>query len=488
MMRATLRAACAKFNPIIICILSTALGFSLAANIYQGEPGTAIAAKEVVTSDWRDVITQIAEQLSPSVVNITSEKMVNAPRIPKGFEDFFFGPFGRPDGGGNNRQELTRANGSGVIVKSDGYILTNDHVVGGADRVIVKLNDGREFKGTVLRDPRTDLALVKIDAKDLPAAEMADSDKVKVGQWVVAIGNPLGLTNTVTVGVVSGLSREFAVPDSDNPLGGTYYPDAIQTDASINPGNSGGPLVDINGKVIGINSAIWSRTGGNMGIGFAVPSNTAKYVMDQLISKGKVVRGYLGLLPEDLTPVLSQKLGTKEGALVESVDKGSPAEKGGLQVKDVIIKINGKPVKNAVGLRRIVQAIKPGTEVEVVLIRDKKEIKRVVKVGEAPDGQSSAQTTEEGIGVTVQILTAEKAREIGVDENLKGVVVQSVKPGGAASRAGIQVNDVIMEIDNQTITSVAEFNKAVNALKKGDTAIVVVQRGDRSVILEMPVD
>jgi len=473
---------------LAVCALCVALGFLFAVNLHKtASPAIAADSKAALDAGFRDVFVKIADELAPSVVFITSEKMVESSAMSG--EDFFFGPFGFRGGPGGGGKRLTKATGTGFVVRSDGYIMTNNHVVGGADRVTVKLADGREFKGSVLLDPRTDLALVKIEAKDLPILRFADSDKLKVGQWAIAIGNPFGLNNTLTVGVVSGLQREFAVPNESDPSGGTFYPDAIQTDASINPGNSGGPLVGIDGKVIGVNSAIYSRTGGSMGIGFAVPANTVKYVMDQLIEKGKVVRGYLGLLPSDLTPVLRDRLGVREGALVESVDKDSPAEKGGLQIKDVVVKIQGKTVSSALDLRRIVQMILPGTTVDVVVVRDKKQTTLQVTVGEAPGGAESGDTADKDkVGLSVQPLDSDTARQLGIDEKVKGVVVTKVEPGSAADRAGLRTKDVITEVDDSPVTSVASFTKAVRSLKSGQTAVVVVVRGNRSVIVEMPID
>ena len=488
-MRKTWKAAVQQPSLWLVCLLSIALGFSLAANYYHSStPAIASPATALGTPEWRSVFEDIASKLAPSVVNIKSEKMVEVSGFP-GMEDIFkFGPFGSIPKGQGNEKQLSRATGTGVIVRADGYIMTNDHVVGGADRVTVRLNDGREFNGTVLGDRRTDLALVKIDAKDLPTAEFADSDKTRVGQWVMAIGNPFRLRNTVTVGVVSAIRRETDPRDIENDQ--LPYNEAIQTDASINPGNSGGPLVDINGKVVGINGAIYSTSGGNMGIGFAIPSNTAKFVMDQLISKGKVVRGYLGLMPTDITPVLADKLGAKQGALVESMDKDSPAEKAGIKVKDIITKVNAKQVTNAVALRTIVQAIAPETEVKLTLIRDKKEMTLNVKLGEAPNPDEDGTEIGSGdkIGLSVQPLTPEIAQQLGIDDSIEGVVVRNVSPGSAADRAGIRPRDIITEIDDTPVTSVASLAKATKSLKSGDTAIVVVQRKERSVIIEMPID
>ena len=473
---------------LLICLLSIALGFSLAANLYHhsSTPAIAAPATAIGTAEWRSVFENIASKLAPSVVNIKSEKMVEVGGGFPGMEDFFnFGPFRSPGKPQEREKQLSQATGTGVIVRADGYIMTNDHVVRGADRVTVKLNDGREFKGTVLRDLRTDLALVKIDATDLPAAELADSDKTKVGQWVMAIGNPFRLRNTVTVGVVSAVRRET---DPEDPL---PYPEVIQTDASINPGNSGGPLVDLDGKVVGINGAIYTTTGGNVGIGFAIPANTVKYVLDQLISKGKVVRGYLGLSPADISTVMAEKLGVKQGALVESMESDSPAKKAGVKVKDVITKVNGKQVTNAVALRRLVQAIAPDTDVKLTIIRDKKEITIDAKLDEAPNPDEEGTAVEESgdkTGLYVQPLSPEIAEQLGLDEGVEGVVVLKVKPGSSADRAGINPRDVITEIEDTPVTSIASFAKATKNLKSGDTAIVVVQRKERSVIIEMPIE
>jgi serine protease Do len=441
-------------------------------------------------SDWRTAFEDVADKVGPSVVYITREKTVAVADPFAGMDNFFnFGPFSIPKPSQEAQKQIQVASGSGIIVRSDGYILTNSHVVADADRVTVKLLDGREFRGKVLLDPRTDLALVKIDAKDLPAVQFADSDKVKVGQWAVAMGAPFRLRNTLTVGVVSAIRKEVEglnSKDDDLP-----YPEIIQTDASINPGNSGGPLVDLDGKIMGINGAIYSTSGGNVGIGFAIPANTAKFVMAQLIEKGKVVRGYLGVSMKDLTPTLSGKLGVKDGVLVEDIQSDSPAAKGGIKVKDVITSVNGKPTRNAAELRHTVETIAPNTSVKVTVIREKSEKTLTVKVGEVPDKLDGTLTSDEDsvkTGLTVQPLTPDIAASIGVDKDIKGVVVRKVEPGTPAERAGFAAKDVITEIDDTPIASVASFAKEVSKIKSGDTVIVVVQRGERSVIIEMTMD
>lgn len=475
-------------NPslLVVCALSIALGFSLAANFYSHSNNVAIAAapKDLNQSNWRTAFEDVSEKLAPSVVYITSEKDVTYQSYNPfgGMDDFFNWPFG----GQNKRapetkKQTQKATGTGFIVRSDGYILTNNHVVADADRVTVKLADGREFKGKVFLDPNTDLAVVKIDATALPAVSFADSDDVKIGQWTVAIGNPFGLRNTVTVGVVSGLRRE-----TDSGFDG--YPEAIQTDAPINPGNSGGPLVDLDGKVIGVNFMIYSTTRQSAGIGFAIPSNTAKSVMSQLIDKGKVVRGYLGIQLADLTPAKTQVYGVKKGALVTSVESDSPADKAGLKESDIITKVDGKDTASALELRKAVQAIVPGTTVKLTVMRDKNEKTISVKLAEAPTDSKDAQASAaDKLGVTVKALTADAAKQLGV-RRTAGVVVESVEQGSVADRSGIQEKDVITKVNTTQVASVATFNEAVKKLKSGDTAILVIQRGPNSAILELTLD
>jgi serine protease Do len=478
-------------NPslVMICILSLALGFSLAANFYNHAGNAAIAAppKDLGASNWRTAFEDIAEKLAPSVVYIVSEKDVTYQSSPFGGMDDFFGwPFG---GGRQRRAPQTQkdvASGTGFIVRSDGYILTNNHVVADADRVTVKLPDGREFKGKVSVDPNTDLAIVKIDATGLPAVSFSDSDKIKVGQWSVAIGNPFGLRNTVTVGVVSAMRREGDAGFAD--LG---QPEVIQTDAAINPGNSGGPLVDMDGKVIGVNFAI--ETGGgarqSAGIGFAIPSNTVKFVMDQLVTKGKVTRGYLGVNLDDLTPAKAQVYGVKKGALVADVAPDSPADKANLKVSDVITKIDGKPIDGALELRRTVQALAPGTTIKLTVMRDKAEKVLSLTLADFPSAADATGKTESGgnLGLSVQALTPEIAKSLGITRT-SGVIVMSVEPGGAADRAGVQEQDVIRKINNTAVTNVTTFNSAVKKLQSGETAVMVIQRGANSAIVEVPLD
>ncbi|HLK61383.1 MAG TPA: trypsin-like peptidase domain-containing protein [Chthonomonadaceae bacterium] len=380
--------------------VATALGIHQKAGSAPSEPPVQPPAQALSTEA---AFEQVADKLRPSVVFIQSQQTINAPRVRRSADDgqdfpgFPGAPGGRRPFGRSN--PYMEASGSGVIVRSDGYILTNDHVVDGADKVTVTLQDGREFPGEVKRDFKSDLALVKIHANNLPAAELADSDRVKVGQWAIAFGSPFGLSDTMTVGVVSSLHREQVI--GGNGPDGRLYPSLLQTDASINPGNSGGPLVDLYGRVVGINVAIESPSGGNVGIGFAIPANTARYIMNDLITTGKVVRGYLGMAPVTPSYAQKQKYGVQSGALVARVETGSPAASGGLQVEDMIVRYNGKSVTDDAMLREMVARTAPGETAILVVKRNGEEKTLHVAIGSTPDeltAQNSApeQQTERG--------------------------------------------------------------------------------------------
>lgn len=348
--------------------------------------------------------------------------------------------------------------GSGVIATKDGYILTNNHVVDGADEVKVALNDGREFTAKVVgRDPKTDIAVIKIDAKDLPAVPIADSDKVEVGDVVLAIGNPFGIGQTVTTGIVSATGRGGAI--------GLDYEDFIQTDAAINPGNSGGALVDAEGRLIGINTAILSRSGGNQGIGFAIPSNLARDVMENLVTEGKVTRGYLGVMIQDVTPALAKEFKLKEahGALVGDVTAHSPAEKAGVKTGDVILEFNGKKVTDGRHLKLEVARAKPGEEAPLKVLRDGNMKTLDVTVKELPGTEQLAQNdnkndkdtgTLNGVGVTD--LDNNARQQFSVPNQVKGAVVTEVDPNSAAAEAGLRPGDVIQEINRKAVKNAEE--------------------------------
>ncbi|MBI2841847.1 MAG: Do family serine endopeptidase [Armatimonadetes bacterium] len=482
---------------VLACIFGVLLGMTVTFTLHSVQPSYAVDTATASKADRgtllsiQNAFASIADELKPAVVYITAERTETSsgPDLQDLFRGFPFGdmnPFPKSD-----QKRRSTVGGSGVIVRNDGYIITNDHVVAGADRVTVVLNDKSEYPGKVLRDPRNDLALIKIEAKNLPTAKIGDSDKVKVGQWAIAIGSPFGLTNTVTVGVISALTRGASVPDPNMPEGRRDYPDLIQTDASINMGNSGGPLVDINGEIIGINSVIESPTGTNAGIGFAVPSNTAKYVMEQLVTHGKIAWGYLGVEIRDISPAASKTLGTDKGALVNRVTDDSPADKAGMKPMDVITEVNGVKIEDSLGLRRAVERIKPGTKVPIVLLREEKKKTVQVTVGEAPGAGSESQSDGKSkVGVTVTELTSEFAERLGLDAGTQGVLVKSVDPDGAAarSRPPISPGDVVLKINRQPTKMVSDFNKAVGELKSGDTALVLIQRRGRTTISELTLD
>jgi serine protease Do len=431
---------------------------------------------------------QAAASVNPSVVPIFSEAKV-AVQSPLGdqgdplrqfFGDQFFERFFGDEGVGGQR--TVRALGSGVIASADGYILTNNHVVENAEMLTVVLNDGTRKEAKVIgADPQTDLALVKIDAQNLPAATLGDSDEVKIGQWVIAVGNPFELLHTTTAGIISAKGR--------SSVGISAYEDFIQTDAAINPGNSGGALADLDGRVIGINSAISTPTGGSVGLGFAIPINMAKNVMQQLQEHGKVVRGYLGVVLQPLTPELKTALGLESdmGVLIGDVVEGSPAEQAGVQRGDVVTEIDGEPVTEVGRLRNLVAGMMPGTKVQLGIERSGRKQTLQVTLGELPQtSQASAAPNEQGgapnperLGLAVEDLTPELAQQLGVQAG-QGAVIARVQPGSAAEEAGLQRGDVIEEVNRKKIDSAQALVETVQSLKSGETAAFLVRRGDTS--------
>ena len=365
--------------------------------------------------------------------------------------------------------------GSGVIVSPDGHIITNNHVVEGANELTVTLPDKREFKGRIIgTDPKTDLAVVKIDASGLPFVRWGDASKLQVGEYVLAIGNPFGLNSTVTLGIVSALGR--------GRMGITQYEDFIQTDAAINPGNSGGALVNTAGELVGINTAIISQTGGYQGVGFAVPATMARPVMESLVSTGKVVRGYLGVAIQDLTPDLAKSFGLKQakGALVSSVAEESPAEGAGLKQGDVITAYQGQAIEDPAALQRDVTRTPVGTKAVVKVIRDGHDMDLTVTVGEQVERAKVAgagSSMENALaGLDVQSLNQQMARELGITGKTNGVVVAGVEPGSLADRAGVAQGDVIREINRQPVKSVKDYEKAASSLKKDESALLLINR------------
>ncbi|MDB6124494.1 MAG: peptidase [Pedosphaera sp.] len=418
----------------------------------------------------------VVKKVAPSVVKVEvvgkGKSSIEMPQSGMPDDDFlrkFFGDqFGRGGRGGQQKAPREHGLGSGVIVSKDGYILTNNHVVDEMDSITVALNDGREFNAKVIgRDPKTDIAVIKIDAKDLPFVTIADSDKTEVGDLALAIGNPFGIGQTVTMGMISAKGRGMGM--------GMDYEDFIQTDAAINPGNSGGALVDAEGRLIGINTAILSRTGGNQGIGFAVPINLARSVMESLIKNGRVIRGFLGVSIQDVTPALAKqfKLPSSEGAIVGEVTPKSPAEKAGIQGGDVILSFNNKPVTDSRHLKLQVAQVAPGSTVPVKLLRNGKEQNLKVSVKELPgsekvansnEGENNANDALNGVGVSD--IDAAARSQLGLPQELKGALVTSVDENSPAFEAGLRQGDVIQEINRTPVHNSEEAVKLTENVKE----------------------
>ncbi len=433
----------------------------------------------IVTS-FAPVVKSVAQSVVK--VNIkTKAREIAVPQMPFNDDDIFRRFFG----GGNQRTlrvPREEGMGSGVVVTKDGYILTNNHVVEEADGIRVILNDGREFPAKVVgRDPKTDIAVLKINAKDLPYLTIADSDKIEVGDVCLAIGNPFGIGQTVTLGIISAKGRG-SVAGLD-----TGYEDFIQTDAAINPGNSGGALVDAQGRLIGINTAILSRSGGNQGIGFAVPINMARNVMESLISNGKVVRGFVGVLPQDMDAALAQtfKLPNHNGALISEVVPNSPADKAGVQVGDIVTEFNHKPIEDSRHFRLAVAETTPGATVPVKVLRDgsQKELKLTVKemagseeVAKAPEKAKNSNDTLNG--VTVADIDAQARKQFNIPMSLKGAVVTDVEVDCPAYEKGLRPGDVIEEINHKPVSSADDAVKLTENVKDKVTQLRVWNRAN----------
>ncbi|HDH86805.1 MAG TPA: DegQ family serine endoprotease [Desulfobacteraceae bacterium] len=436
-----------------------------------------------------DSFAELAAKQAHVAVNISTTKTIKtirrfSPFQSKEFKDFFGDEFFRHFFGQTPEREMKqRSLGSGVVVSGDGYILTNNHVVADADEILVTLSDKKQYKANIIgRDPKSDLALIKIKTENtIPAARLGDSDKLMVGDWVVAIGNPFGLGSTVTAGIVSAKGRV---------IGAGPYDNFIQTDASINPGNSGGPLFNLDGEVIGINTAIVAPSGGNVGIGFAIPINMAKSVMTQLKERGKVIRGWLGVSIQVVTQEIKEKFGlkTEEGALIGEVTKDSPADKGGLKRGDVIISFDGKRVKTMNVLPAMVAETPVGKKVEIIIIRKGKEKRLTVKIGELKEETRMAATIpeiEESFGLSVQELTPELAESLSL-KGEKGVIISGVKNGSPASDAGLQRGDLIQEIEHEPIENLSDYKRIMKvSSSKKQILIVIKHRGhSRYVVLK----
>ena len=453
-----------------VWLISTVLAASLMASNYgfKEAPG----AKRVMPEAGKILsFNKAIEYAGKCVVNISAKKRVRQ-NIPLSFMDPFFREFfNMPFGQMMPRERVQRSLGSGVIVSSDGYIITNNHVIDGADEVHVTLpGSSKDYIAKVIgSDPKTDIAVIKIDAKDLPAITLGDSDNLKTGDLVFAIGNPFGVGESVSQGIISALGKDS--------VGINQYENFIQTDAAINPGNSGGALVDSRGVLIGINSAIITRSGANNGIGFAIPVNMVKRVASQLIETGRVEYGYLGVSISDLTTDLRKIYKNREGAVILDVDKDTPAQIAGLKRGDLVIAVNGITVKDASDLKNAIGAILPGKEVELTLERNKK-IKTIkVKLAKFPDSKLKV-TGDQGFvdGLTLQNITPRIRKQMGIPDDVKGVMVSDVKPETKADKAGFMPGDIIIQIEDTMIKNVSDVEHAMKKYR-GSKRIYINRRG-----------
>jgi serine protease Do len=476
-----------------ILIATTALmGVVVGASLRSAPAERALAALDPapparaqasgVTPDMS--FADVAERVTPAVVTVSSEKRLRAaqgddrtPQMPFG-EDFFrFFPSPRGD-------QRARGSGSGFIVESNGLILTNNHVVDGADKIQVRLQDGRELTGKVVgTDPKSDVALVRVEARDLPVVRLGDDARLRVGDWVLAIGSPFGphLEHTVTAGIISAKSRAS--------VGIADYEDFLQTDAAINPGNSGGPLVNLRGEVIGVNTAIASRSGGYQGVGFAIPITMAKDIMDQLVAHGKVTRAWMGVSIQDLNADLARGLDIEadDGVVVAEVVDGSPAERAGIREGDVILSLDGTPAGSVPQFRNRVSRIAPGKRVSLDVLRDGDRRKVQVQLEEYPEDQlasrnrpESGDAPEHGLGLELANVNASLANQFDLKDRDGGIVVTGVEAGSPAAEAGLQAGDVVRGVNRKRVENVQEFKAAVGRIGAADPVVLLVRRNDRS--------
>ena len=432
--------------------------------------------------------SDLAEKVKPAVVNISTTKTFKGRGgfgMPFG-KSPFSGPFGddffdRFFGDTPQRQFKQRSLGSGFIISNDGYIFTNNHVVEQADKIVVKVSDEQEYEAKIIgTDAKTDIALIKIKPNNsLPVVEIGDSDKVKVGEWVIAIGNPFGLEQTVTAGIVSAKGRV---------IGAGPYDNFIQTDASINPGNSGGPLFSMDGRVIGINTAIVAQ---GQGIGFAIPINMAKGILVDLKTKGKVTRGWLGISVQDISEDIAKNLNHKNrsGAIVSDVFKGDPADLAGIKLGDVIIEINGKAIKDTHDLLLTIAALHVGDKVAIKVIRDGKEMMFSVIVSERKDKPeiASARGSKEYFGIKAQAITTEMSRQLGIPRET-GVIISDVENGSPAEDVGLQAQDIILQVNKVKINSMKEYSKEMSKAAENKNVTLLVQRGKSKFFVGLRMD
>jgi serine protease Do len=463
-------------------LIGIASGFAVPGLAQEKPRPSERPTARTLLAGLQDAFAEVAEEASPAVVTILSSKAARADE-EGGIPGMRSSPWGR------NLRRST-GTGTGVIIRRDGWVLTNDHVVNGADKVKVRLNNGREYAGRVVRDFRSDLALVKIDsATSFPVARLGDSDKVKVGHWAIAIGSPYRYDGTFSVGVVSSLNRTQKIRDGNSPDGMRLYPNMIQTDAAINPGNSGGPLLNLDGEVIAINTAIESEGGGSIGIGFAIPINTVKFVVNQLIEHGRVRYGFLGVRPVTVTPDKAEALKVERGALIEAEPEAdTPAGKAGLRAGDVVTAIGSRAVRNEIDFRTIIGQTTPGTIVDLTVVREGRPqvLKATLSEIEEREPEKPRVARKPSLGLEVQSLTEAMARRLGVSHKVPGVVIKSIDPAGAAAEDDTLAEGMlVLKVNNTETPTVEAFKTATSALKEGDKVKLYVQdrEGKRFVFL-----
>jgi serine protease Do len=486
-----------KSPKAVLCSLALAsalggVGFASATHLEHLHAALALKVASADEGFSQTGFAPVVKKVLPTVVNISSSKVSKVPteffgQLP---DDPMFRQFFGDDSNRGFRtprqapEQREKGLGSGVVMTQDGYILTNNHVVDGASNVTVTLADKREFKAKVIgTDPKSDIAVIKIDATNLPCMTIADSSKVQVGDYALAVGDPFGVGQTVTMGIVSATGRSH--------LGIEDYEDFIQTDAAINPGNSGGALVNDRGELIGINTAIIAHgSQGNQGIGFAIPANMARNVMEQIVEHGKVTRAYLGIVPQDVTPDIAKQFGEKEarGALVADVSAGSPAQKSGLERGDIILDVNGKPIADSNELRMTISMMAPDSDAKLKVLRNGSEREIAVKLDTMPTEQASkSEDKSDGSvnsalsGVSVDNLDAQSASDLGLSPNTKGVVVTNVDPSSEAAEAGLRRGDVIQEVNRQPVKNTSDFERAMHSSK--DKALLLVHRNGSTMYL-----